>query len=225
VSTCLDTNQRGLFTGVQPSPATPNDCQQRAREERRKEYTMRMLHEVHRDELVWVRPKWSRFFFELRAGETVVATLAWTGGSRAAAECAGAQYRFSREGWLRPRILVREGATGRPTGAGAPEETVATFVRRRGGGTLTFPDGRTFLWRKLRVWTSERVWADVNETVLVRFNPVTRESPVTVSSQPQAAELAELPLLILLGQYLVVLAAQDAAAAGTAATVAVIASS
>ena len=157
---------------------------------------MRMLHEVRRDELVWVRPKWSRFFFELCAGETVVATLAWTGGSRAVAECAG-----------------------------APEETVATFVRRRGGGTLTFSDGRTFLWRKLRVWTSERVWADVNEMVLVRFNPVTRESPVTVSSEPQAADLAELPLLILLGQYLVVLAAQDAAAAGTAATVAVIASS
>lgn len=186
---------------------------------------MRMLHEVRRDELVWVKPKWSRFFFELRAGETVVATLAWTGGSRAVAECAGARYRFSREGWLRQRILVREGASGGASGDDAPEETVATFARRRGDGTLTFPDGRTFLWRKPRVWTSERVWADRNETVLVRFNPVTRESPVTVLSQPPAADLAELPLLILLGQYLIVLAAQEAAAAGTAATIAVIASS
>jgi hypothetical protein len=186
---------------------------------------MRALHEVRGDELVWVRPKWSRFFFELRTGETVVATLAWAGGSRAVGECAGAQYRFSREGWLRQRILVREGATGGPTGADAREEPVATFARRRGGGTLTFPDEREFLWQKPRAWTTERVWTDGAATVLVRFNPATRESPVTVTSQPQAADLAELPLLILLGQYLIVLAAQEAAAAGAAATIAVIASS
>jgi len=49
-------------------------------------------------ELVWAKPTWSRFFYELRAGDRVVATLAWTGGSRAVAECAGARYRFSREG-------------------------------------------------------------------------------------------------------------------------------
>ena len=68
---------------------------------------------------------------------------------------------------------MRGGASGGASGAGAPEETVATFARRHGGGTLTFPEGRTFLWRKPRVWTSERVWADGNETVLVRFNPLT----------------------------------------------------
>src|SRR5258706_16158414 len=124
-------------------------------------------------ELVWAKPTWSRFFYELRAGETVVATLAWTGGSRAVAECVGAQYRFSREGWLRQRILVRGGASGGASGAGAPEETVATFARRHGGGTLTFPEGRTFLWRKPRGWASERGLAGGKEKGLVPLNPLT----------------------------------------------------
>ncbi len=36
-------------------------------------------------ELLWVKPKWSRLRFELRAGDEVVATLDWTRGSRALA--------------------------------------------------------------------------------------------------------------------------------------------
>src|SRR5258708_11833205 len=123
-------------------------------------------------ELVWAKPTWSRFFYELRAGETVVATLAWTGGSRAVAECVGAQYRFSREGWLRQRILVRGGASGGASGAGAPEETVATFARRHGGGTLTFPGGRTFPWRNPRRGARGRRLGRRQATVLRPLHPL-----------------------------------------------------
>src|SRR5258708_32416704 len=92
-------------------------------------------------ELVWAKPTWSRFFYELRAGETVVATLAWTGGSRAGAGCVGAQYRFSREGWLGQRILGRGGASGGASCAGAPAATMATLPPRRAVGLTAFPRG------------------------------------------------------------------------------------
>ncbi len=66
---------------------------------------------------------------------------------------------------------------------------------------------------------------DSAATALVRFRPAAWHPTAAVTIQPEAATLPELPLLVLLGQYLVVLASQDAAAASTAGTVAVIASS
>ena len=180
---------------------------------------MRDLNDVMSEALQWVRPKRSKRAFELRAGEAVVATLVWTRGSSALAQWAQGQYRFSRQGWLRQRILVHGASSTTPV---ATDEPLATFAQR--AGALTFPDGRAFLWRKPQRWTSERVWVDSNATALVRFRSV-GHAAVAVICQPEAVSLPELPLLLLLGQYLLVLASQDAEAASTAAVVAVIASS
>ena len=174
------------------------------------------LAEAQNAELLWVKPKWSRLQFELRAGETVLATLAWSRGSRASARWGETHYHFNRQGWLRQRILVRAADSG--DGA----EPLATFLPR--AGMLTFLDGRTFVWKKPRKLTSERIWADSAATELVRFRPGKR-STVAVTVQPNATHQPELPLLILLGQYLIVLAGQDAEAASTAAVVAVVAGS
>lgn len=181
---------------------------------------MHALRDVSSDELEWVKPRWTKLQFELRAGETMVATLAWVRGSRAVGEWADGQYRFSREGWFRPRILVRGAAT---EAMDAHEEPIATFAYR--GGTLSFPDGRAFVWKKPKKLTTERVWVDSAATVLVRVRPTAWHPTAAVTIQPEAAALPELPLLVLLGQYLIVLASQDAAAASAAGTVAVIASS
>ena len=184
---------------------------------------MHTFHEVGGEELRWIKPRRTKLQFELRAGEILVATLAWTGGSHALGQWAEGQYRFNRKGWLRPRTLVRGAANAASDTPGEQEETVATFAHR--GGTLSFPDGRTFLWKKPKRWTNERIWMDSATAERVRFHPGAWESTVTVTSQPESASLPELPLLVLLGQYLIVLASQDAAAASSAATVAVIASS
>jgi hypothetical protein len=61
-------------------------------------------------------------------------------------------------------------------------------------------------------------------TELVRFHPA-RYTAVVVTTPPEATHRPELPLLILLGQYLVVLAARDAEEAGTAAAVAAVVAS
>jgi hypothetical protein len=164
-------------------------------------------------ELLWVKPKWTRRQFALRSGDTILATLTWTRGSSALAQWGASQYRFSRQGWLRPRVLIRDAS------ADDTSEPLATFTQR--GGALTFPDGRIFVWKKPKRLTNERIWADAAGTELVRFRAV-RRSTVTVTTPPESAQQLELPVLILLGQYLLVLAAQDeeAVAATTAAVIA-----
>jgi hypothetical protein len=174
-------------------------------------------------ELRWIKPRRSRRQFELHAGEAVVATLTRTRGAEAIGQWAGEQYRFGRQGWFRQRIVVhRTPAADAPDPTIAPDALLATFVHR---DTLAFADGRTFLWQKPKRWTNERVWVDSAGAVLARFAPGRGQTTVTLASEPRAARSPELPLLLLLGQYLLVLAAQDAEAASTAAVVAVIASS
>lgn len=163
-------------------------------------------------ELYWVKPKCTRPEFELRVEDTVVATLRWTSGSRADGTWAGGQYRFNREGWFRPRILVRRAASDNT------DELLATFLYR--GALLTFPDGRSFHWTKPKHWTAERVWLDDAAAEYVRFQPQRKGAVVTLQSG--AAALPELAMLVLLGQYLLALAAQDAVAASSASIVPVI---
>src|SRR5215469_13196547 len=101
-------------------------------------------------ELIWVKSRSSRRQFELHTGDTIVATLAFGRGTHALAQWGDIHYQFSRQGWLRPRILVRTEGSGE---AGTP---IATFAQR--GGPLSFPDGRAFFWKKPKWLTSERIW-------------------------------------------------------------------
>jgi hypothetical protein len=89
-------------------------------------------------------------------------------------------------------------------------------------GALTFADGRAFAWQKPGWFTRVRVWVDSAGTELVRFRPV-RRSLVAVTAQPKAMRQPELPLLILLGHYLIVLARRDGEAASAAASATVVA--
>lgn len=173
---------------------------------------MRNLSDVTSVELQWRQPKRPKSEYELRAGDDLVATLVWTRGSRATGQTAGAAYWFSRHGWLRPRVLIHDGGSAAsPTS----DQPIATFTLR---GALTFPDGRTVTWKKPKRRTNERIWSDTAGTELARFAPSGTQTTVTIPA-PTAPDL---PLLILLGQYLLVLAQQDALVATTAAvTVAV----
>jgi hypothetical protein len=163
-------------------------------------------------ELRWVKPKWLKRSYELRAGEEVVATLVRSGGSKAIGEWSGGRYAFSQKGWFNQRILVGDGAT---TDANTP---LATFTRR--GGVLTLADGRTLFWRKPSVWKSRHVWSD-GAASLVEFDPASGYASPRVTIAPEGTSLDELPLLLLLGQYLIVRAREetDAASAATVATI------
>jgi hypothetical protein len=170
---------------------------------------MRSLYEVSDEELRWEKPKWLKRRYELRAGDEIVATLVRSGGSGALGEWSGGRYRFIQKGWFNPRVLVG----GDPfTDRDLP---LAIFARR--GGVLTLNDGRTLLWVKPGFWKSKRVWMD-GETALVAFDPASGYASLVVTIAPEGAHLAELPLLLLLGEYLIVRAREEADTASVAAT-------
>ena len=170
---------------------------------------MRSLYEVSGEELRWVKPKWLKRRYELRAGEEVVATLVRSGGSGAIGEWSEGRYYFSQKGWFNQRVLVGDGAV--------PDVVtpLATFTRR--GGILTLADGRTLFWMKPSFWKSTRVWSDGAAT-LAEFDPASGYASPRVTITEEGARLGELPLLLLLGQYLIVRAREAADAANVAAT-------
>lgn len=201
---------------------------------------MRLIQEAADQELLWRQPSMMKQEYELRAGDEVLATLRWqkTFGSLALAETAEASWTFKRSGFWRPRV------TARPAGS---EDDIATFEPKwDGSGTLTTAGSRHFRLVNANFWRSEWAWRDAGDAPLVRFlnKQVFRtESQVVLSPEaaslpetaqlddvyqpvpperlaPPSAALAELPLLVTLGWYLLVLMAQDSAAA-TATTAAV----
>jgi hypothetical protein len=151
--------------------------------------------------------------YELRAGDEVIATLRWEQafGTLATAESADGVWTFKREGFFQPRVTIRRSGS---------ETNVAVFRPRwTGSGVLEFPDGRAFHWKHTNFWYSQWAWEGANGGQMLRLKNdcalLRSEGHVEVESIAQT--LAELPLLTLLGWYLILLLAQD-----TAATAAVV---
>ena len=170
---------------------------------------MLSLYDVSAEELRWIKPKWLKRRYELRAGEEVIATLVRSGGSGAIGEWSEGRYYFSQKGWFNQRVLIGDDTSADVL---AP---LATFTRR--GGILTLADRRTLFWRKPSVWKSRRVWTDGAAT-LAEFDPASGYASPRVTITPEGARLAELPLLLLLGEYLIVRAREEADVANVAAT-------
>jgi hypothetical protein len=177
---------------------------------------MRSLDEVSGEALRWVKPKWFKHQYELRAGEEVVATLVRSGGSGGVGEWSGGRYSFFQKGWFNQRIFVGDDAVIEDN---AP---LATFTRR--DGVLTLADGRTLFWKKPSFWKSRRVWSD-GAASLVEFDPASGYASPQVTISPEGAYLDELPLLLLLGQYLIVRGREEADATSAATTATIVASS
>jgi hypothetical protein len=178
---------------------------------------VRPISEVAGEELLWIQPAARKREHELRAGEDVVATLCFQRGSLADAEADAQHWTFKRQGFWHPRITVRV--------PGSDADIAVFHAHWASGGTLEFADGRTVRLASANFWQSEWVWQEKDQP-LIRFKG--RHGIVkakgAVEIQPGAAGLPDVPLLVLLGWYLILLHAEDAAAASSGATVAVISS-
>lgn len=155
--------------------------------------------------LKWEQPSTWRREYLLSAGEEEAASLKFHSalGSLATAESGGGCWTFKRIGFLQTRVSIR---------ACGDETELATFHNNwRGGGTLEFPDGRVFR-ATTNVWMTQLEWQSTEEAPLVCFHigGVLHQS-AQVKVEPQGETLAELPLLMVLGWYLVVMMSQDAA--------------
>lgn len=175
---------------------------------------MESLSKLTSTRLEWIQPRRSERAFELKAGGEVVATLAFKSafGTMAAAEAAGGRWTFKRVGFLNPRVTVRE--------AGSEADRAVFHARWLGDGRLEFDYGAAFRWESTNFWATEWRFAAADGTPLVTLHPGLEKEGLSDLFKTQAhveitaggAKAPELPVLVLLGWYLMILRQADAAA-------------
>ncbi len=168
---------------------------------------MRTIGEVAYQELVWAQPARLQRAYELRASEDVVATLRFEGASLASGVTAWKRWTFKREGFWHPRVTIRGSDSG---------DNVSVFKAAwTGGGALDLPQGRLLRFAATNFLRSQWDWADTEAGPLVHFKRqaglMKMEGQVEIETK--AVTDPELPLLLVLGWYLVILSTRNAAAA------------
>lgn len=148
-------------------------------------------------DLVWSRPRLFRRELLLEAGSEVLATIRWEKvlSFEAVGESADGRWIFARKGGLRERVEVRDPVT---------REVGATFAGTwRGTGTLRFTSGAEFKWNREGFWRTRRFWSSSQqERLIVYASRVGWHSRYELEVGPGALRVAELPVLVLLGAYL-----------------------
>lgn len=174
---------------------------------------MNRLQDVGGTTLEWTQPSWGARAYELRADGILFATLQWEKlfGSLATARTADGEWTFKRGGFLRPRVTARVAGT---------EEAVAEFQADwGGGGTLTIAGRAAYEWKRLSffggAWGFTRPTGRMVAEFEPQFSVLKRRVEVRIAESPDSAK--DLPLLVTLGWYLLVLMQQDSDAATVAA--------
>ena len=169
---------------------------------------VRDIKEFTGQHLVWEKPRAMSKEFELRAGEEVLATLKWSKGwwsTLAEAASAGGKWTFKRSGFLKSKTTARLPGS---------ESDLATFEQNwRGAGILQLSSGSTYRWEKDAFWGARFAWKDATGNPLVRFRYRALKSG-EVEVTPSAASVSDLPLLVVLGWYVLVSSVQESVAAG-----------
>ncbi|HAL15833.1 MAG TPA: hypothetical protein DCP32_03495 [Anaerolineaceae bacterium] len=165
-------------------------------------------------ELVWTQPNAFKEEYELRSDDEQLATLkfrnAW--GTLATAETINGCWTFKRVGFFSTRVTVR---------LCQAETEIASFRNNTwsGGGTLELADGRSFRISTNFWQTRLELIGDRDELILsyTDIGGFFRRSAYMVI-EPQAALLPELPWIVMLSWYLVVMMYRDSAAAASVMT-------
>jgi len=167
--------------------------------------------------LIWSQPKALQRIFELRDGDRLLGTLSFSKsfGSLAEASLAAGDWTFKRVGYFRPRVTVRRRG----------QETDLAVYEPKGWGSegeLRFAGGRIYAWKPANFWATKFNFVDVAGKPLVAFKPGAEDSiwsdlfkfQALVELDPSAGRVEELPLLLALGWYLMILHREDASSAG-----------
>ncbi|MGA7614285.1 MAG: hypothetical protein WBX15_03810 [Thermoanaerobaculia bacterium] len=156
--------------------------------------------------LCWIHPDPAQRYFELVADSEPVAKLQLQQGivALAHAEAAEGRWTFKQVGFLHPHVTVRQ--------QGADVNVAKFEPNASGGGALHFPDGRSFRWVS-NFWLSEWSWTDVADNRVMSFRRDfaidKREGELTL--RLDAKEIPHLSILALLGWYLIIMLADEAA--------------
>jgi hypothetical protein len=171
---------------------------------------MRTIRAAAPSTLSWQQPQAFKCEYELRAGDELLGTLRRTGafGMPMEAEIGASRFTLKPGGFFRSRITVREaGATGEPAVFGRNG-----FLER---GELALPDGRGYRWKMMSFWSSRWAFLDDSDRPLVSFTSRNRflRTGCEVEIGPGALARPELPVLVLLGWYLLLRMRANSAAA------------
>jgi len=173
---------------------------------------MKPITQLSGQRLKWIQPNGWKQAYELQANDEPAATLrfksAW--GSLATGESADGTWTFKRVGFIRTRVTIRTRDA---------DAEIAEFVNNTwsGGGTLNLDGGRS-IRATSNFWQSKLEFQTEAGVTLLTFQRggVVHLSAV-VEIAPEASRLAELPWLVMLGWYLVVMMSNDSAGAAAAA--------
>jgi hypothetical protein len=161
-------------------------------------------------ELKWSQPRVLKMEFELCVGDELAATMRFPSSFRSEArgESADGCWTFRRFGAFCYRVAISTCSS---------DAEIASFKSNRmhSGGVLTLSDGRVFHVRG-NIWGSRYTFTHASdEPVLELKNCGVLHRAATVNISPMAARLPELPMMVLLGWYLDVMAQNDAAVVTT----------
>jgi hypothetical protein len=120
-----------------------------------------------------------------------------------------------RVGYFRRRVTLRRHG----------QETDLAVYEPKGWGSegeLQFAGGRIYAWKPANFWTTKFNFVDTAGKALVAFKAGAEESnwsdlfkfQALVEIDPSASRLEELPLLVSVGWYLMILHHEDASSAG-----------
>ncbi len=149
-------------------------------------------------ELAWVLPEAGQAAYVLLADQSPIGWLRFEkeAGSRCSAELEGRRWSLERTEEAPPRVIIREEGCG---------DAVAEFTWcPTGGGVAAFAGGARYCWTREHVWGVRWCFRSKEERSIVCM---TQESgppggAAKVAVRREGADLAELPVLVLLAWYL-----------------------
>ncbi len=155
----------------------------------------------------WAKPAKGRYY-ELMGNGKLFATLKWEGplGSLATGRTSAGDYTFKRAGFLLPHVTIRK--------LGVEQEIGILKMAFSGHGLLELADGRRFSLVKTGFWKPEWSFDDENGRRLCTFRMASKLSGFQADVQLQpAVNTPTLALLLIIGWYVMILQAEEAASA------------
>jgi hypothetical protein len=160
----------------------------------------------------WVQPSGWTMKFRLEATGQPVASLEFRSmlGSFATGESEDGAWTFKRTGFIRTGVTIRKRDE---------DADVARFANSTwsGGGTLHLSDGRT-LRASTNLWQSQIVFElDSGERLLAFRSGGILHLSAEIEIEPAGSKLPELPWMVMLGCYLLVMLRSESGGAAAAA--------
>lgn len=166
---------------------------------------MRRISEFAGEELVWVEPALLKEPYMLLAGDEVVGSLHWESPTLAKGETADQRWTFQQKGFWRQHVTIRVPGS---------DDNVALFHSSwwGGGGILDLNDGH-LRFHAGNWWSSQWdwEWLDSDKKPLVHFKGhhglIKTKGQIKLEAHETSSP--DLPLLVVLGWYLLIMIVRD----------------